>query len=349
MPLTTHVARPRGWFRSLEQVFRPSRPSKRLRASLVSLFLLAAVAVLPAGANAAAADQSAKEIRSFWTPERMASAIPGDALLRDVKASPAGDLLDGLGLGMAEEARGNPGATRVRNPSGRAFRMHGKVFFRDGGVSFVCSGTSVRAATQSLVVTAGHCTYSRSGGYVTNFMFVPAYDNGQAPFGEFTARSIRTTQGWQGSEDIRYDVGMATVGRAKGKTLAAAVGTRGITFGKSRNQRFRAVGYPAADPYDGERMYLCNSPAEGADNMQRSPKPTRIDCDMTGGSSGGGWVIGKARRAKVNSVVSYGYECVGALPIVIFPLPPTCDNPQAGKLFGPYFGSQVRSLYRAVR
>jgi hypothetical protein len=48
-----------------------------------------------------------------------------------------------------------------------------------------------------------------------------------------------------------------------------------------------------------------------------------IDCDMTGGSSGGGWIAG----GSVVSVNSYGYT---TLPNV---------------MFGPYQGSVAQSLY----
>jgi hypothetical protein len=59
---------------------------------------------------------------------------------------------------------------------------------------------------------------------------------------------------------------------------------------------------------------------------------------MTGGSSGGGWVV---RERLVNSVVSYGYECT----VPVFP----CENPEEGKLFGPYFGDTVKQLYRSAQ
>ena len=59
---------------------------------------------------------------------------------------------------------------------------------------------------------------------------------------------------------------------------------------------------------------------------------------MTGGSSGGGWVI---KGKNVNSVVSYGYECVIPLPI--------CDNSEDGKLFGPYFGDEIKKLYKSQK
>jgi V8-like Glu-specific endopeptidase len=298
---------------------------RTIKTTLVFALLLAAA---PAAAQAGV---SAKEIRAYWTPERMETAIPGDALLSDEMGIGPLD----LGLGLGETMAGGGLEPRVENPRARPFRTHGKVFFTLGGINYVCSGTSIKSKTRSLVATAGHCTYSEMDGYASNFMFAPAYNEGNTPFGEWTAKRLRATEQWEAREDIRYDVGMATVSKRNGRRLAEVVGKRGITFNKSRDQNFDAFGYPAGDPYDGESMRHCKSPAEGTDNRQDNPEPIRIDCGMTGGSSGGGWVI---NGEDVNSVVSYGYECT----IPLFP----CENPEAGKLFGPYFGDEIKQLYR---
>ena len=296
---------------------------------VVTLLFVAAPAVAQAGSLS-------KEIRGYWTSERMQTAIPGDALLSDeMVVGPLGD----LGLGLDETMAGGGLEPRVENPRARPFRTHGKVFFTLGNLDYVCSGTSIKSKTRSLVATAGHCTYSEADGYASNFMFAPAYNEGNTPFGEWTAKRLRATKQWEAREDIRYDVGMATVSRLNGKKLARVVGKRGIAFNRSRKQNFDAFGYPAGDPYDGESMRHCKSPGEGTDNRQDNPEPIRIDCGMTGGSSGGGWVI---NGRDVNSVVSYGYEC-GFGPL---PLPVPCNNPERGKLFGPYFGDEIRKLYR---
>ncbi len=280
--------------------------------------------------------QFAKEVRDYWTPERMENAIPGDALLSGV--GPVDDALGTLGLGGSGSERQ---AKKVSDPTKRGKRTHGKVFFTLGFLDYVCSGTSVKAETRSLVVTAGHCIYSRADGYARNFEFVPAYRNGNAPFGEWPAprSELKATDQWQQNENIRYDVGMATVSKTGGKKLARRVGARGIAFNKGRDLTFNVFGYPAEDPYDGESMYRCRSRAMGTDMRMSPPRPTRIACDQTGGSSGGGWVIS---RGRVNSVVSYGYQCA----ILIDPL---CRNPERGNLFGPYFGGEVKELYRSQR
>jgi V8-like Glu-specific endopeptidase len=307
-----------------------ARSTGRAFAGAIALSLF-----LVPSAGAVQLDESAAEVRSYWTQERMDTAIPGDALLSDVAAVvPVSDV--GLGLGQTQARRAQ--AQAVGNPSSKPFRSHGKIFFSLGAGDYVCSGTSVQSKTERLVVTAGHCTYSEADGYASNFMFVPAYDDGDDPFGEWTAKRIKTTPQWKANENISYDVGMATMSKLNGKTLADKVGKRGIAFNKSSNQNFDVFGYPAEAPFNGERMYRCDSQAEGSDNSQNNPKPTRIDCDMTGGSSGGGWVI---KGKNVNSVVSYGYECVIPLPI--------CDNSEDGKLFGPYFGDQIKKLYKSQK
>ncbi len=312
-----------------------SVPARRALTTAAAAFGLFAA---PAPAGAFETNETPREVREFWTPERMASAIPGDALLAD-NASVLPDPL-GLGLGGAEARRTQ--TQKVQHPKSKPWRAHGKVFFTLGSVPYVCSGTSIKSRTESLVVTAGHCIYSEADGYAESFMFAPAYDGGEAPFGEWTAKKLKATPQWEANEKINYDVGMATVSKLNGKKLADRVGKRGIAFNKGRNVRFDAIGYPAEGKYEpGDKMYHCDGPAQGTDNGQGSPAPTRIDCDMTGGSSGGGWVVGD----RVNSVVSYGYECgVGPLPL---PIP--CNNPEEGKLFGPYFGSEIKQLYRSQK
>lgn len=279
--------------------------------------------------------QSSSEVRAYWTPERMKSALPGDSLLSSVAVPTPVD--EGLGLGIEPSQRAT--AQRVSNPRSAPFRAHGKVFFTLGFVDYVCSGTSVKSKTKRLVVTAGHCAYSQSDGYARNFMFVPAYDDGNDPYGEWTARRLKAMPQWEANEDLRYDVAFATVRKLRGEKLANVVGKRGITFNRGRDLSFDVFGYPAEGRFDGESMYRCSSPAQGTDNrIKGEPKPTRIDCDMTGGSSGGGWVINDRR---VNSVVSYGYDCV----VILLP----CNNPEDGKLFGPYFGDAVKQLYRSQK
>ena len=332
--------------------------ARRARAAALAAAAVAVLAATPARAAIPSAPQATTpaEVREYWTAERMRDAIPADRLLVGVqppsaplgadeageptvfepqgpapRSGPLDDLLGAGGSGPSSRA------TLIDNPRPAPLRTNGKVYFTMGALDYVCSGTVITSQIKRLVVTAGHCVYSSTDGFATNWQFVPAYDDGARPFGRWTATRLATTPQWKASEDIRYDVGMARMAKLNGKRLERVVGARGVGFNLDP-ARYHAYGYPAEDPYDGEKLRMCNSRAQGTDESEGNPEPRRIECDMTGGSSGGGWIV---RERLVNSVVSYGYECI--VPIPFFP----CNNPEEGKLFGPYFGDTVKKLYRS--
>ena len=73
---------------------------------------------------------------------------------------------------------------------------------------------------------------------------------------------------------------------------------------------------------------MCSSPNRGSDSPGGiGPKTIRSRCNMTGGSSGGGWI---AKRTLL-SVTSYGYD----------------DQP--GYLYGPYLSKSAKKLYKRMR
>jgi hypothetical protein len=301
---------------------------------------LAAVACVGLGAPAAAQSSSplpdalevAKapaQIRDYWTAERMREAIPMGPVAGAEDSSDA-------------PKRGSTIAKRVGHVRQRPKRTHGKVFLTLGGIDYVCSATSVAAPSRSLVWSAGHCVYEPGllgGSFATNWEFVPAYRNGHAPFGEWPATKLQSTPQWKNSGgicvvgvgvcgNVSFDLGAASVASNGGRKLRNRVGARGIVFNYPRDQVYRPFGYPAEPPFDGEHMYRCRSGYGGADGSAEDPKPMRITCDMTGGSSGGGWVTGSG---DVASIVSYGYEG------------------EPNKLYGPYQGAAAKNLYNDMK
>ena len=99
----------------------------------------------------------------------------------------------------------------------------GKVFFSIGSSNYVCSGTATNSTNGSVVTTAGHCA-SDNGTFVSNFAFVPAYDNNARPYGTWTARTLFTTTQWRNGEDYDYDTAFAVMNKNGGQTLNAAIG-----------------------------------------------------------------------------------------------------------------------------
>ncbi|WP_229924090.1 trypsin-like serine peptidase [Streptomyces capillispiralis] len=202
----------------------------------------------------------------------------------------------------------------------------GRVFFTFEGRTASCSGNAVTSANASTVITAGHCV-KYQGSWHTNWVFVPAYDNGSAPYGQWTATKTLTTPQWEASEDINHDIGAAVVAPLDGRKLTSVVGAQGLRFNGGYNQIMYAFGYPAASPYDGSRLIHCggNSSKDFLFSQDHS-----LACDMTGGSSGGPWFSGFDEATGTGlqvSVNSFGYTF---LP---------------DRMFGPYFGDVANSLY----
>ena len=266
---------------------------RRLHVLLLAVLACALVVVPAAQAarietKAVAQDKAA--IQRYWTAERMANAIP---VQKRVPGAPAG------------KPKKGPRAAAQQIPppyTSAPTRTNGKVFFSDDGLNYVCSGTAMLSGNNSVVWTAGHCVHDGASNFHTNWTFVPAYADGSRPYGTWTARSLLTTSGWANSGDFSYDNGAAVVSPNGGSALTDVVGGRNIAFNTARQQQYAAHGYPAGPPFNGQRLWVCNSPLIYDDNSA-NPPTMGIDCDMTGGSSGGGWIA----NGSVTSVNSYGY------------------------------------------
>ncbi|MFE0173333.1 trypsin-like serine peptidase [Streptomyces sp. NPDC059002] len=262
----------------------------------------------------------------FWTADRMRHATPLD--------------LDLSRSGAKAVKTPSPGAERsVVSPTvipqpggpwtgnGAVVKTTGRVFFTFEGRTASCSGSSVTSQNGSTVLTAGHCVKYR-GAWHTNWVFVPAYNDGQAPYGQWSATKTLATDQWAASEDINYDVGAAVVAPLNGKKLAETVGAQGLEFNGAYGRAMYAFGYPAASPYDGKKLIYCSGTA-GRDPLGMT-KDHGLGCNMTGGSSGGPWFTsfnesaGTGLQASVNS---FGYTF---LP---------------NRMFGPYFGNEAKAVY----
>ena len=284
------------------------------RAGILLLALVALVVALVAPAQAAqpakvkAVDQSKAAVTKYWTAERMRNATPLDVV---------------DGVTGAKQKRLDIPFTRYEPSTYNT--AHGKVFFSDGSANYVCSGTALTSGNESVVWTAGHCVNEGPGAFYTNWAFVPGYKDGAAPYGTWTARQLLTTAAWGQAGDFSYDLGAAVVNANGGATLTDTVGSRGAGFNQAAEQHYLSHGYPAAPPFSGGRMFICESDL-GIRDTSADPATMGIGCDMTGGSSGGGWVVGNS----VLSVNSYGY------------------SNQPNVMYGPYQGTVAQQLYTSA-
>ncbi|MEU9119335.1 peptidase [Streptomyces sp. NPDC048506] len=327
------------------------RPVGRSRAALGALTAAGTLLalLLPTGsAGAAATPQNSHRsttpqaaLDAFWTASRMRSATPldlgtpaqrpGAAVPRSAPATVPPTLpslpkllkapaLPSLLPGVLPQAGG------PWTGGGAVTKSIGRVFFTYQGRTASCSGDAVTGGNKSTVVTAGHCV-KLQGAWHTNWVFVPGYHDGQAPYGKWPAATTLSTPQWTASEDINYDVGAAVVAPLDGRKLTDVVGGQGLSFNSGYNKAMYAFGYPAAAPYDGSKLIYCSG------NTIKDPLFSNdhgLSCNMTGGSSGGPWFTSfdeKTGAGLQSSVNSFGYQF----------LPNT--------MFGPYFGDDAKNLY----
>ncbi|MBO8189051.1 trypsin-like serine peptidase [Streptomyces spirodelae] len=241
--------------------------------------------------------------------------------------------------GAANTAEPRPvKAEAVKTPYTRNAAPAGKVFMDTPEGPMVCSGTVVKdprhPGKSNLVATAGHCVHSgRSGGWLRNITFIPAFnDKGRsmpavnsappqevAPYGEWWVKWAQTSNYWiqkgakSGGGGSQQDFAVLRVEpvNKSGKSLEETVGNAvKVNFRAPSSSRIRGVsnyGYPAAAPFDGARMYSCTDRPGALTIDPSQPALYRIGCTMTGGSSGGAWLIkGKGGKPELISVNSIG-------------------------------------------
>jgi len=215
----------------------------------------------------------------------------------------------------------------------------GKVYFTEPGVgNFVCSGSSIGG---DAVMTAAHCIHSATGTtFWTNWVFVPAYKNGAAPFGQWTANILYYLSAYRdgGSGDSRYDIGGAVLNRNSGFKISQKVGFLGFAWNQSTNTgaHWAIIGYPQAAPFNGTQQFICQ--ASYAYNAGGSaPSPIGAGCDQTGGTSGGPWIRNYAGFSGqvnfINGVNSFR-RCFDQ----------ACTSLYTQELFSPYFDDNAKIL-----
>ncbi|MFG2078354.1 V8-like Glu-specific endopeptidase [Nonomuraea maritima] len=297
-----------------------------------------------------------RRVLDYWTPERMAKAVPVDLL--DLLAGERG-LFGGLtgrpvGVlhGLSGRDAGGPVPTRQRAADrgaparpdattagsrwmtgGLVARTTGRVFLTVGGTDFVCSASTIKGASRDVVVTAGHCVKDGAGEWAANWTFVPGYGSADTqPYGRYTARRMFVAGPWSRGGDDDYDVGMVVLNTSRGRHVADVVGAQEIAFNAPRGGQVFGFGYPADPPYDGSRLVYCAGRVKGDPHGQT--RDQGLGCTMTAGSSGGPWMTRfdpATGRGVITSLSSFKYS----------------DDRRT--MYGPYFGDAVKALYHTAQ
>ncbi len=215
----------------------------------------------------------------------------------------------------------------------------GKLFFTQYGTDYVCSAASIG---NYAVWTAGHCVHAgnnSSAGWSYNIVFVPGYDWGSEPLGEWYAYDVWTKTLWYqygNPKGLRGDMGgIVLYPDSYGNSISDIVGALGFAWNFSYTQHWNVFGYPQAAPFDGQDMHSCQASyaynnGVGLPGPTKAPKTQGIGCNLTGGASGGPWILYFQDGNYLNGDNSY-YR-----------------NGKPNEMFSPHFDNNAKSLYDAI-
>lgn len=293
-------------------------------------------------------------IEGLWDPERMRDAEDPDRGVDESDVSGDQGVTDPTPDPV--DAQAVPTTYHANAPEA------GKVFFDSPEGTMVCSATVVKdpanPGKSNLVWTAGHCVHAgKKGGWYRNLAFVPSYnDRGLdaaqlkgvpkeqvTPYGVWWADWAQTSDQWiaqggpTGGDGAPYDFAVLHVkpeqggnGKSLEETVGSAVSVDFNTPAIPQVSSIKAIGYPAAAPYDGQKLYQCQDKPGRLSLNDPDPTMYRIGCTMTGGSSGGGWLAtGSDGKPALVSNTSIG-------PV------------EAGWLAGPRLGKEAKTVFDGV-
>ncbi|KTC81465.1 trypsin-like serine peptidase [Legionella brunensis] len=200
------------------------------------------------------------------------------------------------------------------------YRTVGRLFFTiPGAGNYTCSASVLQ---QRVIVTAGHCVHSGNrSGYFTNFLFIPAYRDGKAPYQTWSWRYVVTTSTWAtggGNVPNAADYAMIEVNdktiSGTVRRLGSVTGYLGYRLVSLTPNHVHLLGYPC-------NLDSCSKMHQVMAQSFRSVAPNNVEygSDMQGGSSGGPWVqnfgltaVGQVGannpyRNAIVGITSYGY------------------------------------------
>jgi V8-like Glu-specific endopeptidase len=215
-------------------------------------------------------------------------------------------------------------------PSARSFAgvpAVGALFtYGAGGLgTHFCTASVVDSPAEDLVITAAHCVSGHQGAMV----FVPGYDDGDAPDGIWSVVRVVVDEHWQSSDSPDDDFAFLVVKRLGkgGDSLEALTGGERLGVDDPAPALVRVFGYPNG----------AQAPIRCANKVfDFSPTQLQFDCGgYTQGTSGSPLVAGVDPRTGTGTVVGVigGYQLGG-------------DTPQVS--YAAKFGGNLAELYASA-
>ena len=250
-----------------------------------------------------------KTVQEYWTPERIANAKPAPV------GSSGASSQKSLKKNVEKAKKALQKEEKLANDKQIA-HANGKVLYYDDkkGKDYVCSASAVDSPTKRIVVTAAHCVHGGKGGtWYSNWMFVPAYDKKNRPYGTFPAYHMHAMDEWQREADPDHGKGfesdvafVTTKNNERGQRLVDTVGGHRLAVSDRTDFDTTIIGYPQ-NVNGGETMEVCKKTTRRIVN-NGFPFLQVWGCGFGGGASGGPWLENydpKTGLGDVRSITSY--------------------------------------------
>ena len=188
------------------------------------------------------------------------------------------------------------------------YRAAGKLYFSDGGTSYVCSASLIK---RGLLVTAAHCVSAFGANrFYTSFQYVPARYNTIAPYGVWTSEAAYVLTSYFNGTDpctvsgvvCRDDVAVIRIAPQSAAFPGTATGwfgyaANGYGFTPGNLALINQLGYPVSHD-SGLMMHRTDSQGFVDTTMSNN---TVWGSRQTGGSSGGPELVNLGIRGVLNA------------------------------------------------
>jgi V8-like Glu-specific endopeptidase len=163
------------------------------------------------------------------------------------------------------------------------YQIVGQLFFTEPGVgNFVCSASVIRL---SVIATAGHCVSDGNGHFYTNWVFIPAWHAGVAPYGRWNWSEVVVTGPWfhgGGTVPNRQDDALIVLRtNSAGQKIGSLTGYLGYEYNTPLPTHLTQLGYPC-------NLDSCNDPVQDNSQVYAGPNNNfEWGTAAFGGASGG--------------------------------------------------------------
>jgi len=251
---------------------------------------------------------------------KLQTTVPLTRVRPDIEVQEYGDAVDGITIPYTTSRVDmylniNKTAFSKKYP----YRAAGQLFFKENGSSYICSASMIK---RGVLVTAGHCVVDNStGNFYNSFQYIPSRKKKSAPYGIWEGAKVYVLNSYrynQSGECIngvicKNDVAVIVLKPKDGKYAGDYTGWFGYginTYSYAKVQgllgaQITQLGYPAS--HDQATM-MQRTDSLGIKAGSDYKNNTVIGSRMTGGSSGGPWLVNFGQVAKLSSGTTRGHE-----------------------------------------